>query len=216
MLLVILKKPYYKKISFETDYSANENFLLNRIRNQKILVIGFIAALFLIAWFSFISKVETKINNASEANNEQVTFNASLCLDENSVLEICQLRVEAIEAINAYTQIKKEALKTNPEIWALDDLTALEEIEKEAEDIRGAKLLEIWGLGSWSLAMWELFVRRDSDIWSDQDLVLRLISQRFALEDNINRYELIRSASPFRSFLSLYCWRFNDAQKKTN
>ena len=107
---------------------------------------------------------------------------------------------------------KKRTLK---EIATRGD-TWLNEIEKEAEDIRGAKLLEIWGLGSWSLAMWELFVRRDSDIWSDQDLILRRISQRFALEDNINRYELIRSASPFRSFLSLYCWRFNDAQKKTN
>ena len=107
---------------------------------------------------------------------------------------------------------KKRTLK---EIATRGD-TWLNEIEKEAEDIRGAKLLEIWGLGSWSLAMWELFVRRDSDIWSDQDLILRRISQRFALEDNINRYELIRSASPFRSFLSLYCWRFNDAEKKTN
>ena len=97
-------------------------FIEKLSNNQKILVIGFIAALFLIAWFNFISKVETKINNASEANNEQVIFDASLCLDENSALEICQLRVEAIEAINAYTQIKKEALKTNPEIWALDDL----------------------------------------------------------------------------------------------
>ena len=91
-------------------------FIEKLSNNQKILVIVVIAALFLIAWFSFISKVETKINNASEANNEQVIFDTSLCLDENSALEICQLRVDAIEAINAYTQMKKEALKTNPEI----------------------------------------------------------------------------------------------------
>ena len=115
-------------------------------------------------------------------------------------------------SITGLSESKKRTLK---EIATRGD-TWLNEIEKEAEDIRGAKLLEIWGLGSWSLAMWELFVRRDSDIWSDQDLILRRISQRFALEDNINRYELIRSASPFRSFLSLYCWRFNDAEKKTN
>ena len=44
-------------------------FIEKLSNNQKILVIGFIAALFLIAWFNFISKVETKINNASEANN---------------------------------------------------------------------------------------------------------------------------------------------------
>ena len=35
-----LNKSYYKKISFDTDYSINENFLLNKISNQKILVIG--------------------------------------------------------------------------------------------------------------------------------------------------------------------------------
>ena len=133
-------------------------FIEKLSNNQKILVIGFIAALFLIAWFSFISKVETKINNASEANNEQVIFNASLCLDKNSALEICQLRVEAIEAINAYTQIKKEALKTNPEIWALDDLTALEEIEKEADKyFRQALFLE-------SINNFNLGIEASSDI----------------------------------------------------
>ena len=100
-------------------------FIEKLSNNQKLLVIGFIAALFLIAWFSFISKVETKINAGSEVNNEQLIFNASLCLDENSDLEICQLRVEAIELINTYTQIKKEALNTNIESWALDDVTAL-------------------------------------------------------------------------------------------
>ena len=35
-----LNKSYYKKISFDTDYSINENFFLNIISNQKILVIG--------------------------------------------------------------------------------------------------------------------------------------------------------------------------------
>ena len=133
-------------------------FIEKLSNNQKILVIGFIAALFLIAWFSFISKVETKINNASEANNEQVIFDASLCLDKNSALEICQLRVEAIEAINAYTQIKKEALKTNPEIWALDDLTALEEMEKEADKyFRQALFLE-------SINNFNLGIEASSDI----------------------------------------------------
>ena len=113
------------------------------------------------------------------------------------------------------TGLSKSKKRTLQEIATRGD-TWLDEIEKEAKGIRAAKLLEIWGLGPWSLAMWELFVSRDSDTWSDQDLILRRVSQRLALEDNIDRYELIRSASPFRSFLSLYCWRFNDAQKRTN
>ena len=124
----------------------------------------------------------------------------------NLLIALCNLD----SAITGLPESKKRTLQ---EIATRGD-TWLNEIGKEAEDIRATKLLEIRGLGPWSLAMWELFVRRGSDIWSDQDLVLKRISQGLALEDNINCHELIRSASPFRSFLSLYCWRFNDAQKK--
>jgi len=137
---------------------AIPKFLEKLSNNQKILVIGLVAALFLIFWFSFISKIETKINNVSEASKEQLIFNAALCLDENSALEICQLRVEAIEAINAYTQIKKEALNTNIESWASDDLTALEEIEKEADKyFRQGLFLE-------SINMFKLGIEASSDI----------------------------------------------------
>jgi hypothetical protein len=143
-------------------------FLETLTINQKILLIGFFAALFLIAWFSFISQIETKINHAPEAstNNEQLIFNASLCLDENSQLEICQLRIEAIEAINTYTQLKKEALKTNVEFWALDDLTALEEIEIEADKyFKQALFLE-------SIHMFNQGIEASSDIIKKASILL--------------------------------------------
>ena len=141
-------------------------------KNQIIFIIGIVAAIFLIAWFSLISNIETKINNAPEIDNEILKFDASFCMNiaendedqahspkahrlpilqeteattediyrttnienlESSKLEICKLRIEALEVINTYKQIKNKALKTNIEIWALDDLISLEEREKEAD-----------------------------------------------------------------------------------
>ena len=108
--------------------------LTKRFSNtQKIFFIGFSALLFLALWFSFISIIETKINNSVETDVKITSFDTSLCIDQNPQLEICQLRLDALELIKKFKEIKENALATNVGIWAPDDLSSLESIEEEAE-----------------------------------------------------------------------------------
>ena len=72
-------------------------------------------------------------------------------------------------------------------------------------------LTDLWGIGPWSVAMFELFVLKNPDVWSDGDLILRRISELLAGEADTDRAEWISSAAPFRSFLALYCWKLNDS-----
>jgi tetratricopeptide (TPR) repeat protein len=108
--------------------------LTKRFSNtQKIFFIGFLAFLFLALWFSFISIIETKISNSVETDVKITSFDASLCIDQNPQLEICQLRLDALDLIKKFKEIKENALATNVGIWAPDDLNSLESIEEEAE-----------------------------------------------------------------------------------
>ena len=86
----------------------------------------------------------------------------------------------------------------------------IQEITIKSEDERREVLLDIWGLGPWSVAMWELFVLRNPNQWSDRDLILRRLSIDFAKDLGKDTVEFVERASPFRSYLALYCWRFND------
>lgn len=75
---------------------------------------------------------------------------------------------------------------------------------------RSQALTNLWGIGPWSVAMLELFVLKNSDVWSDGDLILSRISKTLADEANIDQADWIRSAAPYRSFLALYCWKLKD------
>lgn len=108
--------------------------LIERFSNtQKILFVAFIALLFLALWFSFISIIETKISNPIETDVKVTSFDASLCIDQNPQLEICQLRLNALDLIKKFKEIKKNALSTNVGIWAPDDLNSLESLAEEAD-----------------------------------------------------------------------------------
>ena len=86
----------------------------------------------------------------------------------------------------------------------------IREITIQSEAERREVLLDIWGLGPWSVAMWELFVLRNPDQWSDKDLILRRLSIDFAKDLRETATAFVERASPFRSYLALYCWQFND------
>lgn len=98
---------------------------------QKIFFIGLIASLFLGLWFSIVSSIETKINNTDDTNIKDISFNAALCLSQEPLSEICKLRLDALELIKKFKQVKEKAIATNIEIWAPDDFNSLESIEKD-------------------------------------------------------------------------------------
>jgi len=94
-------------------------------------------------------------------------------------------------------------LKQN-EVWFETQIQATPEERFQA-------LTDLWGIGPWSVAMFELFVLKNPDVWSDGDLILKRISELLAGEADTDRAEWISSAAPFRSFLALYCWKLNDS-----
>ncbi len=110
------------------------------------------------------------------------------------------------------TGLSASKRRTLNELMHLGDAW-IAEIATRPEFKRREALLAIWGLGPWSVAMWELFVLQSTDQWSDNDLILRRISEIFAADAGIDRNELIQKSAPFRSYFALYCWRFNDAQR---
>ncbi len=109
-------------------------FIESFSKNQKILFFVILAVLILVLWFGFISNIEKKINKPIEIDNTSNSFDPLLCIEKNYIPEICQLRLDAIEIMNTYRQIKERVLATNIEIWAPDDLKYLESIESEADD----------------------------------------------------------------------------------
>jgi len=110
------------------------------------------------------------------------------------------------------TGLSASKKRTLSELMLLGD-PWLSEIAKRPEFERRESLLEIWGLGPWSVAMWELFVLQSPDQWSDNDLILKRISEDLAADADTERVHFINTAAPFRSYLALYCWRFNDTRQ---
>jgi len=110
------------------------------------------------------------------------------------------------------TGLSASKRRTLSEIMHLGDEWILD-VSNQHESQRQQALLAIWGLGPWSVAMWELFVLQSTDQWSDKDLILNRVSEIFSRDARIDRRDFIRNGAPFRSYLALYCWRFNDAQR---
>lgn len=85
----------------------------------------------------------------------------------------------------------------------------IESLHRGHPDVAQEALLAVPGIGPWTLSMWQLFVQRLPDCWSDNDLVLKRWSQVLADDANQGRAALIESARPFRSYLALCCWKLN-------
>lgn len=105
--------------------------------------------------------------------------------------------------------VSKSKRNTLQAIALLGD-SGIEEIKTLPPSERDARLIALKGVGPWTVAMWNLFVLREADCWSDGDLILKRISNQFATEIAMDREKWISHAAPFRSYLALYLWAFND------
>jgi DNA-3-methyladenine glycosylase II len=93
------------------------------------------------------------------------------------------------------------------------DLLSLKKIP-EAEAAQ--QLMQIWGLGSWSVEMFLMFALGRSDVFSAGDLGLaRAIEAIYKLPKNSPRTSLLAIAqkwSPHRTYASLLLWRTRDTK----
>jgi DNA-3-methyladenine glycosylase II len=111
--------------------------------------------------------------------------------------------------------VSKNKIKTLQAIALLGEL-GLNQIKSLTLSERYARLTALKGIGPWSVAMWNLFVLGEPDCWSDGDLILKRVSSQLTAEIGMDREEWIELASPFRSYLALYLWAFNDQARLTD
>jgi len=116
-------------------------------------------------------------------------------------------------------EIKKQGLSTNKArtIKELSDLYIRENIvdlSKLSEQNLNDKLLSIFGIGPWSVNMFEIFCIGKLDIFSSKDAGLRLAmnnSDMIKTESDWELYDIYAERwSPYRSIASLHLWKTVD------
>ncbi len=93
------------------------------------------------------------------------------------------------------------------------DLLALKKIDEEDA---GKRLMQIWGLGPWSVEMFMMFALGRSDVFSAGDLgLVRAMESIYDLPKNSPRSSLLVIAnkwSPHRTYASLLLWATRDSK----
>tara|TARA_A100001011_G_scaffold396388_1_gene494106 strand:+ start:783 stop:1376 length:594 start_codon:yes stop_codon:yes gene_type:complete len=113
-------------------------------------------------------------------------------------------------------EIKKLGLSTNKArtIKELSDLYVRENIvdlSKLSEQNLDDKLLSIFGIGPWSVNMFEIFCLGKLDVFSSKDAGLRLAMNNADIvktESNWELYDIYAERwSPYRSIASIHLWK---------
>ena len=119
-------------------------------------------------------------------------------------------------------QIKKLGLSTN-KAKTIKELSNLY-MNKKIEDLSNyddkelnQTLLSVFGIGPWSVSMFEIFCMGKLDVFTSKDAGLRLAMNRTGminLDSNWNIYDDYAAKwSPFRTIASLHLWKFVDGYK---
>jgi DNA-3-methyladenine glycosylase II len=94
------------------------------------------------------------------------------------------------------------------------DLVSLKKIP---EEVAAEKLMDIWGLGPWSVEMFLMFGLGRTDVFSAGDLgLIRAMEAIYNLPKNAPRPSLLAIAekwSPYRTYASLLLWRTRDTKE---
>lgn len=120
---------------------------------------------------------------------------AELFIEENAeIMRNCGLSNAKVRAMCG---IAMEARAGNMEA---DDLRILDHKERSRE------LMQLWGVGQWTVDMISIFYFGDEDVWPDGDLAVRKTLEHLTGK----RRKTVRTAerfAPHRSRLALYMWK---------
>tara|TARA_B100000886_G_scaffold74971_1_gene48423 strand:- start:11458 stop:12051 length:594 start_codon:yes stop_codon:yes gene_type:complete len=115
--------------------------------------------------------------------------------------------------------IKKLGLSTNKAktIKNLSDLYLsknMGDLTKLNNDSLNDKLISVFGIGQWSINMFEIFCMGNMDVFSSKDAGLRLAMNNSGMiksESNWNLYdEYAKKWTPFKTIASLHLWKTVD------
>lgn len=89
-------------------------------------------------------------------------------------------------------------------------------LKRIPEEDAAEKLMQIWGLGPWSVEMFLMFALGRADVFSPGDLgLIRAMEAIYSLPKNTPRASLLTIAekwSPHRTYASLLLWRTRDTK----
>lgn len=108
--------------------------------------------------------------------------------------------------------------KTLKEIAAAVENNSLDllALKKMPEEESAKRLMQIWGLGPWSVEMFMMFSLGREDVFSAGDLgLIRSMEAIYNLSKNTPRASLLaisRKWSPYRTYASLLLWRTRDTK----
>jgi DNA-3-methyladenine glycosylase II len=183
-----------KKLKKIIDENGHISFKSNK-KNQFDTLVGIVISQF----------ISTKAANSIFKN-----------IRENFNSEYLNERHFSNKSIN---EIKKLGLSTNKAktIKELSELFILENISdlsKLSDRNLNDKLLSIFGIGPWSINMFEIFCLSKQDIFSSKDAGLRLAMNNASMvkpESDWKKYdEYAEEWSPYKSLACLHLWKTVD------
>ncbi len=183
-----------KKLKKIIDENGHISFKQNK-KNQFDTLVGIVISQF----------ISTKAANSIFKN-----------IRENFNSEYLNERHFSNKSIN---EIKKLGLSTNKAktIKELSELFLLENISdlsKLSDQNLNDKLLSIFGIGPWSVNMFEIFCLSKQDIFSSKDAGLRLAMNNASMvkpESDWKKYdEYAEEWSPYKSLACLHLWKTVD------
>ena len=116
-------------------------------------------------------------------------------------------------------EIKKLGLSTNKartinEISELFLIENISDLSKISDQNLNDKLLSIFGIGPWTINMFEIFCLGKQDIFSSKDAGLRLAMNNFGMvkpeSEWINYDKYAERWSPYKTIASLHLWKTVD------
>ncbi len=183
-----------KKLKKIIDINGHIEFNPNK-KNQFDTLVGIVISQFIStkAAESIFKKIRVNFN--SEYLNEKHFENLS-------ITEIKKLGL----SLNKAKTIKEISnLYLNKKNYDLSNLN---------DEILNQTLLSIFGIGPWSVNMFEIFCIGKLDVFSSKDAGLRLAMNNFSMvkkESNLNVYDkYAKKWSPYRSIASLHLWKMVD------
>ena len=158
-----------------------------------------------LVWIVTSQFISTKAADSIFKNIRQ-NFNLDY-LDEKY---FSNLNIDEIKKLGLSTN-KARTIKELSDLFlsnSFKDLTILND-----DDLRGT-LLNVFGIGSWSINMFEIFCLGKLDIFTSKDAGLRLAMNRTGIIDFESNWEVYddyaEKWSPFRTIASIHLWKFVD------
>ena len=158
-----------------------------------------------LVWIVISQFISTKAADSIFKNIRQ-NFNLDY-LDEKY---FSNLNIDEIKKLGLSTN-KARTIKELSDLFlsnSFKDLTILND-----DDLRGT-LLNIFGIGPWSINMFEIFCLGKLDIFTSKDAGLRLAMNKTGIIDLESNWEVYddyaEKWSPFRTIASVHLWKFVD------